>query len=84
MRQRKRATSIPSRKARTDKKQEGPIRRKLIAFEPEVLDALTLLARDRMQEFQDLADEAFADVLKKHGRPTNLKQALRASAKAKE
>ena len=54
-------------------------RRKLIAFEPEMLQALTLLARDRMQSFQELADEAFADLLKKHGRPVDLKQALRKS-----
>ena len=53
--------------------------RKLIAFDPESLQALTLLARDRMQSFQELADEAFADLLKKHGRPVNLQQALRKS-----
>src|SRR5688572_4912949 len=53
--------------------------RKLIAFDPEMLQALTLLARDRMQSFQELADEAFADVLKKHGRPVSLQQALRKS-----
>jgi len=53
--------------------------RKLVAFDPDVLQALTLLARDRMQSFQELADEAFADLLKKHGRPASLQQALRAS-----
>jgi hypothetical protein len=53
--------------------------RKLIAFDPETLQALTLLARDRMQSFQELADEAFADLLKKHGRPLSLQQALRES-----
>ncbi|MDF2766094.1 MAG: hypothetical protein K0S81_3088 [Rhodospirillales bacterium] len=53
--------------------------RKLVGFDPDVLQALTLLARDRMQSFQELADEAFADLLKKHGRPTSLQQALRAS-----
>ena len=53
--------------------------RKLSAFEPDMLQTLTLLARDRMQSFQELADEAFADLLKKHGRPTSLQQALRAS-----
>jgi hypothetical protein len=53
--------------------------RKLIAFDPEILQGLTLLARDRMQSFQELADEAFADLLKKHGRPVSLKQALRES-----
>jgi hypothetical protein len=42
--------------------------------------ALDLLARDRMQDFQELADEAFRDLLQKHGRPTDLKTALRQSA----
>ena len=40
-----------------------------------------LLARDRMATFQELADEAFADLLKKHGRPVGLKAARRLSAR---
>jgi hypothetical protein len=32
-----------------------------------------------MQDFQELADEAFTDLLRKHGRPTDLKAALRES-----
>jgi hypothetical protein len=38
------------------------------------------LARDSMRDFQELADEAFRDLLRKHGRPTDLKTALRRSA----
>jgi hypothetical protein len=38
------------------------------------------LTRDRMMDFQELADEAFRDLLKKHNRPTDLKSALRQSA----
>jgi hypothetical protein len=45
-------------------------------------NALDLLARDRMQDFQELADEAFSDLLRKHGRPTDLKTALRQSVRA--
>jgi len=33
-----------------------------------------------MKSFQELADEAFNDLLKKHGRPASLKEALRRSA----
>ena len=33
-----------------------------------------------MKDFQDLADEAFRDLLKKYGRPVDLKDALRRSA----
>jgi hypothetical protein len=36
-----------------------------------------------MATLQDLADEAFADLLKKHGMPIDLKDALRRSAGVK-
>ena len=54
--------------------------RKLIAFDDDTFDKLTQLGRDRMATIQELADEAFADVLKKHGVPVDLKDALRKSA----
>ena len=54
--------------------------RKLIAFEDDTFDKLKQLARDRMATFQELADEAFADLLRKHGIPVDLKDALRKSA----
>jgi non-homologous end joining protein Ku len=54
--------------------------RKLIAFDEDTFDKLKQLARDRMGTIQELADEAFADVLKKHGVPIDLKDALRKSA----
>ena len=56
--------------------------RKLIAFDDETWHALVQLGRDRMGDIQDLADEAFADLLAKHGVPKNLKDALRKSAAA--
>jgi hypothetical protein len=55
--------------------------RKLIAFDEDTFDKLKQLARDRMGTFQELADEAFADLLKKHGIPIDLKDALRKSAR---
>lgn len=54
--------------------------RKLIAFDDDTFDKLKQLGRDRMATLQELADEAFADVLKKHGVPSDLKDALRKSA----
>ena len=54
--------------------------RKLIAFDEETFDQLKQLARDRMGTIQELADEAFADLLRKHGIPVDLKDALRKSA----
>jgi predicted DNA-binding ribbon-helix-helix protein len=53
---------------------------KRIHIDDESWSALDLLARDRMMTFQELADEAFADLLKKHGRPVDLRSALRRSA----
>jgi predicted DNA-binding ribbon-helix-helix protein len=53
---------------------------KRVQLDEESWAALKLLARDRMMTFQELADEAFADVLKKHGRPVDLRAALRKSA----
>ncbi len=57
---------------------------KRVQLDEESWAALKLLARDRMMTFQELADEAFADVLKKHGRPVDLRAALRKSARAAE
>jgi hypothetical protein len=55
---------------------------KRVQFDDETWAALDVLARDRMATFQELADEAFADLLRKHGRPTDLRTALRKSAGA--
>jgi hypothetical protein len=55
---------------------------KRVNIDDETWAVLDLLARDRMATFQELADEAFADLLKKHGRPVSLKAALRKSAGA--
>ena len=58
-----------------------PTRRKLVEFDAETWHALQLLSRDSMKSLQELAEEAFGDLLKKHGRPVSLKQALRESAR---
>ncbi len=55
---------------------------KRIEFHPEDLAALTQLAEDKSSTLQELMDEAVRDLLNKHGRPTNLRDALRKSAKA--
>jgi hypothetical protein len=54
---------------------------KRVTFDAATWAALDLYARDSMKSFQELADEAFADLLKKHERPTSLKEALRASTR---
>ncbi|MDP2409760.1 MAG: hypothetical protein Q8M26_05685 [Pseudolabrys sp.] len=53
---------------------------KRIQFDDETFAALDMLGKDQMKTFQELADEAFRDLLRKHGRPASLKEALRRSA----
>jgi hypothetical protein len=53
---------------------------KRVQLDDETWRALDLLARDQMKTFQELADEAFAALLKKNNRPVDLKDALRRSA----
>ena len=54
---------------------------KRIVFDGEIWQALHRLSLDSMKSIQELADEAFRDLLKKHRRPTSLKEMLRQSAR---
>ncbi|MEA3070967.1 MAG: hypothetical protein QOD29_2413 [Alphaproteobacteria bacterium] len=76
----------PRERTRQEKEVSGRAasRGKRVQFDLETWHALNLLARDRMMTFQELADEAFRDLLRKHGRPTDLKDALRRSLKNAE
>ena len=56
--------------------------RKVIEFDDGTYQALVQLGRDRMATLQELADESFADLLKKHGVPKARREALRRSVKA--
>lgn len=60
------------------------VRRKLVEFDAETWQAVDLLARDQMKSFQELASEAFRDLLRKHNRPSDLKAALKQSARASQ
>ena len=48
--------------------------RKRIAFDMPTWHALHKLSLDSMKTVQELADEAFTDLLKKHRRPVTLKE----------
>ena len=56
--------------------------RKLIEFDDDTFAKLKQLARDRMATVQELADEAFTDLMRKHGIPIDLRDALKKSAAA--
>ena len=64
--------------ARVEKTSHG----KRVQFDLETWHVLNVLGRDRMMTFQELADEAFADLLGKHGRPRDLQDALKRSVQA--
>jgi hypothetical protein len=65
----------------TRARSDGSVRRR-IEFDAETWHALHKLSLDRMMSVQELADEAFRDLLKKHRRPTTLKDMLRESARS--
>lgn len=58
-----------------------PMPGKRVQLDDETWTALRLLASDSLRDFQELADEAFGDLLAKHGRPVGLKAQLKRSAK---
>ena len=68
----------------SDRHWSNAVLRKLIEFDDDTFDKLKQLGRDRMATLQELADEAFADLLKKHGIPIDLKDALRKSARLQD
>jgi hypothetical protein len=54
---------------------------KRVQFEEETWAAVDARARESKREFQELADEAFRDLLAKHGQPVGLKDQLKRSLK---
>ena len=56
--------------------------RKLIEFDAETWAAIEGLRRDSLKSLQELMDEAVRDLLRKHNRPTTLKEMLQASARS--
>ena len=56
---------------------KGSLIRKRIAFDGATWHILQQLSLDTGKRLQDLAKEAFSDLLKKHRRPITLRDALR-------
>jgi hypothetical protein len=54
---------------------------KRVQFDDETWNAINFLRQERRRSFQQLAEEAFRDLLDKHHRPVDLKTQLRESAK---
>jgi hypothetical protein len=56
---------------------------KRVQFDDETWQAIDAVAHARGKTFQELADEAFKDLLKKHRQPVGFKAALEESLGAK-
>jgi len=56
---------------------------KRVQFDDETWQAIDAVARGKGKTFQELADEAFKDLLKKHHQPVGLKAALKESVGGK-
>lgn len=52
---------------------------KRVQFDEETWNAINFFRQERRRSFQQLADEAFRDLLEKHGRLSDLKEQLRES-----
>ncbi len=53
--------------------------RKRVQFDDETWAAIEAVASESGRSFQEIADEAFADFLKKHKQPVGLRAALKES-----
>ena len=53
---------------------------KRVQFDDETWAAVNMLRQERRRSFQQLADEAFRDLLEKYHRPADLKTQLKESA----
>ena len=57
---------------------------KRVQFDEETWEALSAVARDKGVTFQEMADEAFADYLKKHKQPVGLIASLKVRRRSEQ
>jgi hypothetical protein len=70
------------RKSPSRKKSDDNVVGKRLRFDRETWNAVDLLARDQMKSVEEITEEAFRDLLKKHGRSADFREALKLSARA--
>ena len=69
------------KKKRVARKPENLVGKRL-QFDRETWNAVDLLARDQMKSVEEITEEAFRDLLKKHGRSADFREQLKLSARA--
>jgi hypothetical protein len=55
---------------------------KRLQFDRETWNAIDLMARDQMKSVEEITEEAFRDLLKKHGRSADFREQLKLSVRA--
>lgn len=73
------AKKSPSKSAR---RRDPDLIGKRLQFDRETWNAIDLLARDQMKSIEEITEEAFGDLLKKHGRSADFREQLKLSARA--
>ena len=66
----------------TQKRGNDDLVGKRLQFDRETWNAIDLLARDQMKSVEEITEEAFRDLLKKHGRSADFREQLKLSARA--
>jgi hypothetical protein len=74
------AKRAAKRKKRTPK--AGGLVGKRLQFDRETWNAIDLMAREQMKSVEEITEEAFRDLLKKHGRSADFREQLKLSARA--
>jgi hypothetical protein len=70
------------RKSKQKKRGDDDVVGKRLRFDRETWNAVDLLARDQMKSVEEITEEAFRDLLKKHGRSADFREQLKLSARA--
>jgi hypothetical protein len=60
----------------------GDLVGKRLQFDRETWNAIDLMARDQMKSVEEITEEAFRDLLKKHGRSADFREQLKLSVRA--
>jgi hypothetical protein len=71
-----------AKRAKTKKRSDNDVVGKLLKFDRETWNAVDLMARDQMKSVEEITEEAFRDLLKKHGRSADFREQLKLSARA--
>jgi hypothetical protein len=77
----KRAANKRANKKKATRKPDDLVGKRL-QFDRETWNAIDVMARDQMKSIEEITEEAFRDLLKKHGRSADFREQLKLSVRA--